>query len=136
MSVSTVSGRESLLGAAVAGLYLLAASGTAAWSVLGGFEPIAGVGALSLVAFGLGSSRRIRSRREPSTAELAVEKVAGLLALATGVGLLWPLWLAIREGVADTVGIATVATLSLLAIVAGVMLVLGYHPGTDSGAVA
>lgn len=134
MSVRTVSGRESLVGAGVAALYLLAASGTAAWSALSGFGPATQVGALSLVAFGLSSSRRVRSRGEPSTAELAVEKVAGLLALATGAGLLWPLWLAIREGLADSVGVAIVATLSLLAIVAGVMLVLGHHPGTDSTA--
>ena len=133
MSHGSVSGREAAVGAGIAACYLLAATGTGAWSVVSGFSLPVQAGSLGLVALGMGSSRRMRSRNDtqPSRTELAVEKVAGLLAMATGVGLLGPLVLVLREGEAGGVGAVVVGLLGVLSLLAGVALLIGYHPGTD-----
>lgn len=67
----------------------------------------------------------------PSLTELAVEKLAGLLALATGVGLLAPLVFAIQRDDADGIGAAVVAVLSGITLIAGIVLLVGSRSNSD-----
>lgn len=79
-------------------------------------------------------SLRLRARDGPSRSELAVRRIAGLLGLATGVGLLAPLALAVQRDEADSVGAIVVAVISVVTIVAGFVLVFsGWGSGGDGG---
>jgi hypothetical protein len=77
---------------------------------------------------------RARDRGGQSRTELAVKRIVGLLGLATGVGLLAPLVLAIQRDEADGVGAIVVAVISAVTIVAGLVLVFsGRGSGGDGG---
>lgn len=75
----------------------------------------------------------IRARSGPSRTELAVGRIVGLLALATGVGLLAPLVLAIQRNETDGVGAIVVAAISAVTIVAGLVLVFSGRDSTAEG---
>lgn len=76
---------------------------------------------------------RARDRGGPDRTELAVKRIAGLLGLATGVGLLAPLVLAIQRDEADGVGAIVVAVISAVTIVAGLVLVFSKRSSDDGG---
>lgn len=119
MSLGIVSGRQASLGAGIAACSLFAVAGTGVGAVTGLSLPTP-LGSLGLVALGMESHNEA-----PSWTELAVEKLAGLLALATGAGLLAPLVVVLRRGEADGVGAVVVGVLGVITLIAGVALLLG-----------
>ena len=82
-------------------------------------------------AVGGGSSTlRVGARGGPSQTELAVGRIVGLLAMATGVGLLAPLAIVAGRDEAEGVMTIVVAAISAVTILAGLVLVLS---GRGSG---